>query len=171
MKPSSTAGDASASTEAAAAAAASSSSSGPSTSASTSTADATHYIAKRVLRGSAVLHVAEGCFRSPDSADVVLAKVWSALLPHTSTEMSVESCIGRENLETSSVCLRFRCAVPCVSGTSVFDVAADCRVGWYQEGELFRVPDHQNDRECAGRRSFSDAVPEGLFIFFKDLHD
>jgi hypothetical protein len=28
-----------------------------------------------VLRGSAVLHVAEGCFRSPDSADVVLAKV------------------------------------------------------------------------------------------------
>ena len=51
----------------------------------------------------------------------------------------------------------------------MFDVAADCRVGWYQEGELFRVPDHQNDRECAGRRSFSDAVPEGLFIFFKDL--
>ncbi|KAL6845690.1 hypothetical protein ACP4OV_024513 [Aristida adscensionis] len=57
------------------------SSSGPSTSASASAAAAaaaaeggTHYLAKRVLRGSAVLHVAEGCFRSPGSADVVLAK-------------------------------------------------------------------------------------------------
>lgn len=69
MKPS-TAGDASA----AAAASSSGPSTSASTSASTSTADATHYIAKRVLRGSAVLHVAEGCFRSPDSADVVLAK-------------------------------------------------------------------------------------------------
>ncbi|TVU41359.1 hypothetical protein EJB05_14867 [Eragrostis curvula] len=66
MEPS-TAGDASAS-----------SSSGPSTSASATAAatdaGATHYLAKRVLRGSAVLHVAEGCFRSPDSADVVLGK-------------------------------------------------------------------------------------------------
>ncbi|CAN6203352.1 unnamed protein product [Urochloa humidicola] len=69
----STAGGASASSEAAA-----SSSSAPSTSASASAAaaeaSATHYLAKRVLRGSAVLHVAEGRFRSPDSADVVLAK-------------------------------------------------------------------------------------------------
>lgn len=76
---SSTAGDASA----AAAASSSGPSTSASTSASTSTADATHYIAKRVLRGSAVLHVAEGCFRSPDSADVVLAKVCFA--PHTFT--------------------------------------------------------------------------------------
>ncbi|KAF8768534.1 hypothetical protein HU200_007544 [Digitaria exilis] len=57
---------------------AASSSSGPSSSASASAsaadAGATHYLAKRVLRGSAVLHVAEGCFRSPDAADVVLAK-------------------------------------------------------------------------------------------------
>jgi splicing factor 3B subunit 3 len=62
---------------ASASSAAASSSSGPSTSASASVsadAGATHYLAKRVLRGSAVLHVAEGCFRSPDSADVVLAK-------------------------------------------------------------------------------------------------
>uniref|UniRef100_K3ZQ29 DNA damage-binding protein 1 n=1 Tax=Setaria italica TaxID=4555 RepID=K3ZQ29_SETIT len=61
---------------ASASSAAASSSSGPSTSASASgsAAGATHYLAKRVLRGSAVLHVAEGCFRSPDSADVVLAK-------------------------------------------------------------------------------------------------
>ncbi|RLN36473.1 splicing factor 3B subunit 3 isoform X1 [Panicum miliaceum] len=62
---------------ASASSAAASSSSDPSTSASASAAPdsgATHYLAKRVLRGSAVLHVAEGCFRSPDSADVVLAK-------------------------------------------------------------------------------------------------
>lgn len=54
-----------------------SSSSGPSTSAFAAGADAgaTHYLAKRVLRGSAVLHVAEGCFRSPDFVDVVLGKV------------------------------------------------------------------------------------------------
>ncbi|GJN24854.1 hypothetical protein PR202_gb12622 [Eleusine coracana subsp. coracana] len=52
---SSTAGDACAS-----------SSSGPSTSASAAAdAGATHYLAKRVLRGSAVLHVAEGCFAPP----------------------------------------------------------------------------------------------------------
>ncbi|XP_062190101.1 uncharacterized protein LOC133893150 isoform X2 [Phragmites australis] len=62
-----TAGDASAS--------AASSSSGLSTSApAAADAGATHYLAKRVLRGSAVLHVAEGYFRSPDSADVVLSK-------------------------------------------------------------------------------------------------
>jgi hypothetical protein len=115
-------------------AAASSSSSGASTSASTSTADATHYIAKRVLRGSAVLHVAEGCFRSPaDSADVVLAKVCFA--PPHFHGMSGESCIGRENLETSSVCLRFRCVLLCVNGTPVFDVAADCRVG-FRKGSI-----------------------------------
>ncbi|KAJ1288202.1 hypothetical protein BS78_02G072700 [Paspalum vaginatum] len=74
MKPPPTDGDASAAASAAAAAAFSS---GPSTSASASNpaADASrYYLAKRVLRGSAVLHVAEGCFRSPDSADVVLAK-------------------------------------------------------------------------------------------------
>ncbi|KAL6594944.1 hypothetical protein ACP70R_048047 [Stipagrostis hirtigluma subsp. patula] len=70
MEPS-TAGDASSASAAAA------SSSGPSTSASAAAAapeGPTHYLAKRVLRGSAVLHVAEGCFRSPESADVVLAK-------------------------------------------------------------------------------------------------
>ncbi|XP_062187510.1 uncharacterized protein LOC133890903 isoform X2 [Phragmites australis] len=64
MESSSTAGDASASAAA--------SSSGPS--ASAAVAGATHYLAKRVLRGSAVLHVAEGHFRSPSSADVVLGK-------------------------------------------------------------------------------------------------
>jgi splicing factor 3B subunit 3 len=55
---------------------------GPSTSAAAADAGATHYLAKRVLRGSAVLHVVEGRFRSPDSVDVVLGKVRPpALLP------------------------------------------------------------------------------------------
>ncbi|KAG8081231.1 hypothetical protein GUJ93_ZPchr0007g3390 [Zizania palustris] len=35
---------------------------------------ATHYLAKRVLRGIPGLHIAQGCFRSPDCADVVLCK-------------------------------------------------------------------------------------------------
>ena len=83
---------------ASASSAAASSSSGPSTSASASAsaaadAGATHYLAKRVLRGSAVLHVAEGCFRSPDSADVVLAKVCSA--PSRFPRRIAESCVGR----------------------------------------------------------------------------
>jgi hypothetical protein len=57
------------------------SASGPSTSAAAD-AGATHYLAKRVLRGSAVLHVIEGRFRSPDTVDVVLGKVRPpALLP------------------------------------------------------------------------------------------
>ncbi|XP_052161627.1 uncharacterized protein LOC127779016 isoform X3 [Oryza glaberrima] len=66
------------------AASSSSSSSGPSTSSAaaaatasasaSSSAVATRYLAKRVLRGSAVLHVAQGCFRSPDCVDVVLCK-------------------------------------------------------------------------------------------------
>ena len=79
---------------ASASSAAASSSSGPSTSASAAAdAGATHYLAKRVLRGSAVLHVAEGCFRSPDSADVVLAKVCSA--PSRFPRRIAESCVGR----------------------------------------------------------------------------
>ena len=104
MKPSSTAGDAASASTAEAAAAASSSSSGPSTSASTSTADATHYIAKRVLRGSAVLHVAEGCFRSPDSADVVLAKVSSALLSALPRRCRSNQVVG-ENLFGGEDCV------------------------------------------------------------------
>uniref|UniRef100_A0A0E0E8X5 DNA damage-binding protein 1 n=1 Tax=Oryza meridionalis TaxID=40149 RepID=A0A0E0E8X5_9ORYZ len=65
------------------AASSSSSSSGPSTSSAaaatasasaSSSAVATRYLAKRVLRGSAVLHIAQGCFRSPDCVDVVLCK-------------------------------------------------------------------------------------------------
>ncbi|KAF0907055.1 hypothetical protein E2562_014661 [Oryza meyeriana var. granulata] len=64
--------------EAAGDASSSSSSPGPSTSASaaaSAVADVpTRYVAKRVLRGSAVLHVAQGCFRSPDCVDVVLCK-------------------------------------------------------------------------------------------------
>ena len=114
MKPSSTAGDASAST---AEAASSSSSSGPSTSASTSTADATHYIAKRVLRGSAVLHVAEGCFRSPDSADVVLAKVCFA--PPHFHGMSIESCLGREFGDEECLFAISLCCILCKWNISV----------------------------------------------------
>ncbi|KAM3365962.1 hypothetical protein ACQJBY_015501 [Aegilops geniculata] len=64
----------------AAAAAVASSSSGPSTSASAFSAgvsggaSATHYLAKRVLHGSAVQHVARGHFRSEHLWEIVLCK-------------------------------------------------------------------------------------------------
>ncbi|XP_048556292.1 splicing factor 3B subunit 3 isoform X2 [Triticum urartu] len=79
---SSASGDGSSATTAAVAAAAAvaSSSSGPSTSASAFSAgvsggaSATHYLAKRVLHGSAVQHVARGHFRSEHLWEIVLCK-------------------------------------------------------------------------------------------------
>lgn len=37
--------------------------------------DGTHYLAKYVVRGSAVIHAVRGHFRSPTSDDVVFGKV------------------------------------------------------------------------------------------------
>ncbi|XP_044965857.1 DNA damage-binding protein 1 isoform X2 [Hordeum vulgare subsp. vulgare] len=79
---SSASGDGASATKAAASAeaAVASSSSGPSTSASAFFADgaggasATHYLAKRVLNGSAVQHVARGHFRSEHLWEIVLCK-------------------------------------------------------------------------------------------------
>jgi hypothetical protein len=78
---SSAAGDGSSAADAATAAA--SSSSGPSTSASAFSGggigepSATHYLAKRVLHGSSVQHVARGHFRSEHLWEIVLCKVCS----------------------------------------------------------------------------------------------
>ncbi|KAG8100355.1 hypothetical protein GUJ93_ZPchr0013g37583 [Zizania palustris] len=73
----------------------SSASSSPSTSAAGGVdgAAATHYLAKRVLRGSPVLHIAQGCFRSPDCVDVVLCK-----------ETSLELVVVGEDGVLQSIC-------------------------------------------------------------------
>jgi splicing factor 3B subunit 3 len=86
---SSASGDGSSAADAATAtaAAAPSSSSGPSTSAPAFSAggvagpSATHYLAKRVLHGSAVQHVARGRFRSEHLWEIVLCKVRSDPAP------------------------------------------------------------------------------------------
>ena len=75
-------GDGSYAAAAATAAAAASSSSGPSTSAfsdgGVGGTSATHYLAKRVLHGSTVQHVARGHFRSEHLWEIVLCKVGSS---------------------------------------------------------------------------------------------
>ena len=133
---------------ASASSAAASSSSGPSTSASAAAdAGATHYLAKRVLRGSAVLHVAEGCFRSPDSADVVLAKVCFA--PSYFPRDCRNVC--RENFETGSVSFYdLVCGLLCdrllvERGRSMSQV-----VGMVFGKRVFGAPDHPVGHDSAG---------------------
>ncbi|KAM0907248.1 hypothetical protein ACQ4PT_016249 [Festuca glaucescens] len=96
---SSASGDGSSAADAATAAAAASSSSGPSTSAPAFSAggvagpSATHYLAKRVLHGSAVQHVARGRFRSEHLWEIVLCK-----------ETSLELVVVGEDGVLQSIC-------------------------------------------------------------------
>jgi splicing factor 3B subunit 3 len=56
------------------------SSSSPSSSSSSAPSNGVHYLAKSVLRGSAVLHAIYGHFRSSFSYDIVFGKVRYILL-------------------------------------------------------------------------------------------
>ena len=53
-----------------------------------------------------------------------------------------------------------------VSETSVFDVAADCRVG-IRKGNYFEFRINQTIMTVPAVRSFSVAVPEGLFLLLR----
>jgi hypothetical protein len=61
------------------------------------------------------------------------------------------------------VYLRFRCAVLCVSGTLVFDVASDCRVG-IGKGNYFEFRVTLTIMTVPAVRSFSVTVLEGLVV-------
>lgn len=140
MEPPPTAGDASASAAA--------SSSGPSTSASASASDADadhYYLAKRVLRGSAVLHVVEGCFRSPDSADVVLAK-----------ETSLELVAAGHNGVLCSICEQ-----------DVFGVIKDVGVLQWHSRRVGLIPQIEHKDLLA---VLSDSGKLSLLYFCSEMH-